>query len=643
MPFSFDTHAGDGASRLPLEPGALVITAYVSASDVEPGPELPLVLSRVSAGFPSPADDYVEGHLDMHELTNALSPSCYWMRAEGESMVGASILSGDLLLVDRAIEPSHGDVVVASVDGELTVKRFSRRGGRTTLLAANPSYPPIELHGGPGAGDLGRGDVRAAQRAPGATVDDVRRPSETDPPSTTEERPRRLFALVDCSAFYCSCERVFDPSLEGVPVAVLSNNDGCVIARSQEVKDLGIPMGAPFFKVKDELATAGVQVFSSNYGLYGDMSRRVMATLETVTPDIEVYSVDEAFLSVPTPDGTPLEVCTEMERRAREIRARVLRWTGIPVRVSWAETKTLAKAASEWAKVKLKAGGEPCVCLWGHPEREAWLESMAVGDVWGVGRRWSKKLEALGATTAADLARLPSAVVRQRFNVVLARTAMELGGVACLALEDAPVRKTLVKSRSFGEPVSSLTPLSHAVATHAARAAEKLRREGLVAGHIEAFISTKSYGNGPHRSAAQGEMLSESTSDTTALVAAARRCLSRGFVQACPRGRPYRYRKAGVTLSEIRPAGTEQRGLFPIGQVQTTADRVRQEALMAALDAANSRFGKRAVVVASQGCPSTLRRTRDGSDGAPTWEMRRERMSPRYTTRWEELRTVHIG
>ncbi|MBC14557.1 MAG: DNA-directed DNA polymerase, partial [Rhodothermaceae bacterium] len=248
-----------------------------------------------------------------------------------------------------------------------------------------------------------------------------------------------MFALVDCSAFYCSCERVFDPSLEGVPVAVLSNNDGCIIARSQEVKDLGIPMGAPFFKHRDELAAQGVRVFSSNYTLYGDMSRRVMACLETFTPDVEVYSVDEAFLTVPTPEGSPEAVCAAMEARAREIRARVLRWTGIPVRVSWAETKTLAKAASEWAKEKLGAGGEPCVCLWGHPDRDDWLERMDVGDVWGVGRRWGQSLRDLGGSTAAKLSRMPDRLLRHRFNVVLLRTAMELRGVSCLPLEQAPV------------------------------------------------------------------------------------------------------------------------------------------------------------------------------------------------------------
>ena len=468
-----------------------------------------------------------------------------------------------------------------------------------------------------------------------------------EPPRRETSRPRRLFALVDCSAFYCSCERVFDPSLEGVPVAVLSNNDGCIIARSQEVKDLGIPMGAPFFKHKRELAEMGVQVFSSNYALYGDLSRRVMLCLETFTPDVEVYSIDEAFLSVPIPDrgpgqaleGSPEAVCEEMEARARAIRARVLQWTGIPVRVSWAETKTLAKAASEWAKETLTAGGEPCVCLWGHPERDAWLERMDVGDVWGVGRRWAQSLRDLGGSTAAALARMPDRLLRQRFNVVLLRTAMELRGVSCLPLEQAPVtRQTLVKSRSFGEPTNELGAISQAVATHAARAAEKLRAEGLVAGRISAFVTTKRFGSGPHRSGGCDEAL-PATADTTALVAAARRCLKRAYVDADARGRPYRYRKAGVMLAEIRPEGTEQRGLFPVGKERTAADRRRQRALMEALDAANRKFGTRAVVIASQGCPSTLSRTR-AATGAPVWEMRRERMSPRYTTRWDEVATV---
>ncbi|MEO0559747.1 MAG: Y-family DNA polymerase [Bacteroidota bacterium] len=455
-------------------------------------------------------------------------------------------------------------------------------------------------------------------------------------------RPRRLYALVDCSAFYCSCERVFDPQLEDVPVAVLSNNDGCVIARSQEVKDGGIKMGAPFFKVRDELAALGAKVFSSNYTLYGDMSRRVMETLETFTPEIEVYSVDEAFLSMPTPAGSPAEVCVQMEEKAREIRQRVLRWTGIPVRVSFAETKTLAKAASEWAKVRLRAGDKPCVCLWGHPDRDAWLEQMDVGDVWGVGRRWSQRLRDLGGSTAAKLSRLPDRLIRSHFNVVLSRTAHELRGVPCLQLEHAPItRQTLVKSRSFGEPTTELAALSQAVATHAFRAAEKLRREGLVASQISAFITTKSFGKGPHRSGAQGEALVEATSDAVELVAAAKRCLRRAYSETDSRGSPFRYRKAGVMLAEIRPLGTEQRALFTVPK--TDGEREERAALMAALDAANRRFGKRSVVVAAQGCPATLRKTRDGSSEAPTWEMRRERMSPRFTTRWDELAVAVSG
>ncbi|MEM6328238.1 MAG: Y-family DNA polymerase, partial [Bacteroidota bacterium] len=310
-----------------------------------------------------------------------------------------------------------------------------------------------------------------------------------------ETPPRRLIGLVDCSAFYCSCERVFDPRLEAVPVAVLSNNDGCVIARSQEIKDVGIKMGAPFFKCRSDLREIGAAVFSSNYTLYGDMSRRVMETLHSFTPDVAQYSIDEAFLSIPTPPGSPEAVRERVEALAREIRARVLQWTGIPVRVSFAETKTLAKAASEYAKVLLARGEDPCVCLFGHPNREDWLAEMYVGDVWGVGRRWATRLATLGGSTAATLAGLPDTLIRSHFNIVLLRTVHELRGHSCLPLDDAPlVRQTLVKSRSFGEPVSDLTSLSQAVSTHAARAAEKLRREGLIAGRISAFITTKGFG-----------------------------------------------------------------------------------------------------------------------------------------------------
>ena len=453
--------------------------------------------------------------------------------------------------------------------------------------------------------------------------------------------PRRLVALVDCSAFYVSCERVFDPSLIGVPVAVLSNNDGCVIARSQEVKDAGVRMGEPFFKCRRDLADMGARVFSSNYTLYGDMSRRVFDTLLTVSPHVVPYSIDEAFVHLPTGGRTGDALREHAEATAREIRRRVLRWTGIPVRVSVAETKTLAKAASEYARTLLKGGGEPVVCFWGHPDREVFLAQLDVGDVWGVGRRWGQRLRALGYSTAAKLTDAPDAVIKQRFNVVLLRTVYELRGVPCVRDGDRPVeRKTMVRSRSFGEPVEDVETVRRAVATHAARAAEKLRAEGLVAGRVGALCTTKGFGPGPHRTGWVERELTVASARTPDLIRAALLGLGEAYVAADERGRPYRYRKAGVVLGELRPAGTEQGALFGAedGAPKRTPEwTAAQGRLMDALDACNRRFGKRAVAFGSMGPPSALRKTRDGSAEAPRWEMRRERMSPRYTTRWAEI------
>ena len=447
--------------------------------------------------------------------------------------------------------------------------------------------------------------------------------------------PRALHALVDCSAFYCSCERVFDPALRSVPVAVLSNNDGCIVARSQEVKDLGIPMGAPFFQHEAALAAAGVRVFSSNYTLYGDMSQRVMETLLSLTPDVQPYSIDEAFLTLPTCGRSAGEVRARALELAREVRARVLRWTGIPVRVSVAATRTLAKAASEYARAQLQAGGEPVVVFWGHPDREAWLERLPVGDVWGVGRRWAATLEALGAPTAARFARLPDAVVRRHLSVIGLRTALELRGVPCARLDDAPVRRTLVRSRSFGEPVEALETLRQAVATHAARAAETLRREGLAAGRIAAFLTTKGYGAGPHHAGRAERVLGVATSATPDLLRAALAALAQAH-------RPgHGYKKAGVMLSDLRPAGLAQLALFPDAVRASAPDRAeRLDRLMAAVDGLNRKHGRGAVVFGSMGTPRGLQRTRDGSAEAPRWEMRRERMTPRYTTRWDEIGRV---
>ncbi len=457
----------------------------------------------------------------------------------------------------------------------------------------------------------------------------------------------RLYALVDCSAFYVSCERVFDPSLEGVPVAVLSNNDGCVIARSQEVKDAGVRMGEPFFKARERLAGMGARVFSSNYTLYGDMSRRVMETLEASAQawgrgaEVIPYSIDEAFVALPCPPGDPAAVRDTVEAWARETRARLRRWTGIPVRVSVAETMTLAKAASEFARARLVAGGEPVVCFVGHPERAAWLEAMPVEDVWGIARRWGQRLRDVGGATAAGLARLSDALVRRQTSVVGLRTTYELRGVPCIRLDDAPVRKTLIRSRSFGERVTERATIEQAVATHAARACEKLRREGLVAGHVAVFVTTKGYGDGPHRSGSADATLAVATARSPDLIRAALLCLRRCHVAADATGRPYGYRKAGVVLSDLRPADAVQTALFTPETLPEA--QAAQEQLMATVDALNRRFGKRAVMFGSMGVPTVLRKTRDGTGEAPRWEMRREHMTPRYTTRWEELAVVRVA
>ena len=317
------------------------------------------------------------------------------------------------------------------------------------------------------------------------------------------DTPMRLVALVDSSAFYCSCERLFVPALRGRPVVVLSNNDGCVISRTAEAKALGVAMGAPYFKVRRQLERDGVAVFSSNYTLYADLSRRVMAVLERFAPDVEVHSIDEAFLTLPAtrgPDGAPAPGERErLEALAAEVRQTVLSVTGIPVRVSIAETKTLAKAASEYAR-----GHGGAVCFWGHPDAAGFLDALPVREVWGIGPRWGARLEAVGTTTARQFMDLDDATLRRHYTVVGLRTAWELRGVPCITDGGPVTRRTLVRSRSFGTRTDDLPTVLEAVATHAARAAEKLRAEGLRAGALQAFVSTGRHGDGPHRHGALG-------------------------------------------------------------------------------------------------------------------------------------------
>ena len=423
-----------------------------------------------------------------------------------------------------------------------------------------------------------------------------------------------MFALVDCNSFYCSCERVFRPDLLDPPgpLVVLSNNDGCVIARTNEAKALGIPMGAPEFEWRDRFKEWGVRMFSSNYTLYGDMSRRVMEVLGSFSPAVEVYSIDESFLHV---QDWP---ASQLADFGKEIRERVLRWTGIPVGVGLGASKTLAKVANRAAK---KSDG---VFVLDHTSAEgrALLDAWPVAELWGVASRLERRLAELGIRTAGELARAEPAVLHRRFGVVVERMALELQGVSCLPLEvlQAP-RKNICVSRSFGRPLEDLEDLREAVATHATRAAEKLRRQRLAASAVQVFLQTN-----PHRpelpqhfSACARELLVP-TSFTLELVGEALRVLEAIY-------RPtHRYIKAGVMCLGLVADEERQASLF----VPVDRERERkQKALMQAADKLNLHFGRGTVRPASTG----YRRA---------WAMRQNYLTPRYTTRISDVPTARI-
>ena len=412
----------------------------------------------------------------------------------------------------------------------------------------------------------------------------------------------RRFALVDCNNFYASCERVFDPRLVGVPVIVLSSNDGCVVARSAEAKALGIKMGVPFFQIEPFCKRTGVRVFSSNYTLYGDMSRRVMRVLADWAPAMEVYSIDEAFLDVS-------HFCEDqLQHELTLLRARVHMWTGIPVSIGVGRTKTLGKIANDIAK---KGAG---VAVLAQAQETDAMADLPVGDVWGIGRRLTAALEPLGITTATQLRDSDIRQLRERFNVVVERTVMELRGISCLSLEDiTPARKTLMVSRSFGDKVTTLADLEAAVSTHAARAAEKLRAGRQVAENIEVFMHTSPYDKTtkPYRARAV-TALAHATADTRLIASAALSLTRQLFKQG------HRYAKAGILMLGLSEAETATPTLFA-----GTDDR-RSRALMSALDRLNADYGRGAVRFAA---------TKMGK----AWRMRADRRSRSYTTKWDEL------
>lgn len=416
----------------------------------------------------------------------------------------------------------------------------------------------------------------------------------------------RIFALVDCNNFYVSCERLFDPALIGAPVVVLSNNDGCIIARSEEAKALGIAMGAAFFEARPLIRRHRVRVFSSNYPLYGDMSARVMDVLATFTPEVEIYSIDEAFLGLDGFEGRDLAAY------GREMRAKIHRWVGLPVSIGIAGTKTLAKLASRVAKKSPAAGG--VFDLTAMAPRRRVLADTAAGDVWGVGHRLARMLKAHGIHSALDLHDAPDAWIRKRMAVTGLRTAMELRGVSCIDLEHSPPPKqTTVVSRSFGHPVTNLDELHDAVATFAGRAAEKLRSDRLVASNVSAFIKTSRFIEGERHYANTATIaLDGPTNHGGKIIRAALAGLQRIY-------RPgYRYNKAGVMMLDLAAEDRAQLDLF------ASPSRARDSDIMEAFDDINRRLGAGTI---RYGWPGP----RQG------WRMNQQRRSPSYTTRWSDL------
>lgn len=415
-------------------------------------------------------------------------------------------------------------------------------------------------------------------------------------------------ALIDCNNFYVSCERVFAPRLLGRPVVVLSNNDGCVIARSEEAKRLGIRMGAPYFKSRRLIEEHGGAVCSSNYELYADMSRRVICALREFTPEVDIYSIDEAFVGF---DG----VGSNLEERALEIRKRVKEWTGIPVSLGVAPTKTLAKVATRFAKIAGEARG--IFDLTDAATQTVVLDQTPVGDVWGIGPAYAKLLNGAGINTARRLRDADRRWVRRRMTVVGARIVEELRGVRCLPLEQCPpAKRSVTCSRSFGEPTGALEDLRDAVAFYTERAAERLRRAGRAASVVTVFVLTDRFGAGPQYGNSATFELASPTDTTGELMWWAQR----GLTQIYRRG--YLYKKAGVMFDGLLPAGELSRRLHGDEQFE------RARRAMEAVDALNRRHGRGTV---RHGLP----RSPDGR-----WPAKFLMRSPRYTTRLKEVLRV---
>lgn len=419
-----------------------------------------------------------------------------------------------------------------------------------------------------------------------------------------------MYSLVDCNNFFASCERVFQPNLRNVPIVVLSNNDGCVVARSNEAKALGIPMGEPVFKLTHLIEQHGIAVFSSNYSLYGDMSHRVMTILSQFVEDMEIYSIDEAFLSLKGFENYNLE------EYGRNIVRTVTKGTGIPVSMGIAPTKTLAKVASKFAK---KYKGYNGVCLIDTEEKRIKaLKQFEIGDVWGIGRRYQKKLEYHSVRTAFDFTQKSESWVRNMMTVVGVRTWKELKGIPAIELEKvAPDKQTICTSRSFGEMIEDFDTLMESVANFTASCARKLRTQRSCAGMIQVFIYTNRFREDlPQYYNSQIINLPTATSDVTELIHYARLALKNIYKKG------YQYKKAGVIVMDIVPGNSVQQNLF------NERDRIKHEKVLEVLDGIHKKYGTRLLKVAAQGT-------------GKRWALKSEYLSKQYTTNPDDFIEIY--
>lgn len=420
----------------------------------------------------------------------------------------------------------------------------------------------------------------------------------------------RAIALVDGNNFYVSCERVFNPNLEGCPVVVLSSNDGCVVARSAEARALGIGMGEPFFKVRPLIKSHGLRWLSSNFALYHDMSARMMALLGEFSPSQEIYSVDECFLDF---TALPMDVLAH----AQKLRARVQRYLGLPTCVGLAPSKTLAKLANHIAKRDSQWSG---VCNWNEltpAAQQRIMTSLPVKEVWGVGGRINESLQALGIKTVWQLRNANPALIRTRFSVVLARTVAELNGVSCLDLDSIPSqREQIICSRSFGRPVVALNDLKDTIINHINHAAARMRSEGLQCQSVGVFLHTYRFKlHKPQYAPSIQATLPQLTDDSRELIAAALRALKTIYKTG------FEYQKSGIQLTGLRPRCIAQEDFFSGG------DHKRAERLMSAVDGINQRYGQPMVALGAAGV----------THREQFWQVRNDNRSPHYTTHWNDL------